>query len=33
MMVTTHDSNEDCALMHQASRSLGIVYMDHQART
>ncbi len=33
MMGTSHASNEECALMHQALRSLGIVYMDHQART
>lgn len=32
-MGTSHASNEECALMHQALRSLGIVYMDHQART
>lgn len=33
MMGTSHASNEECALMHQALRSLGILYMDHQART
>lgn len=33
MMGTSHASNEECALMHQALRSLGIIYMDHQART
>lgn len=33
MMGTSHASNEECALMHQALRSVGIVYMDHQART
>lgn len=33
MMGTSHASNEECAVMHQALRSLGIVYMDHQART
>lgn len=32
-MGTSHASNEECALMHQALRSLGILYMDHQART
>lgn len=32
-MGTSHASNEECALMHQALRGLGIVYMDHQART
>jgi len=24
--------NEECALVHQAMRALGVVYMDHQAR-
>lgn len=33
MMGTSHASNEECALMHQALRSAGIIYMDHQART
>lgn len=33
MMGTSHASNEECAVMHQALRSLGVVYMDHQART
>lgn len=33
MMGTSHASNEECAVMHQALRSLGILYMDHQART
>ncbi len=33
MMGTSHASNEECAVMHQGLRSLGIVYMDHQART
>lgn len=33
MMGTSHASNEECALMHQGLRSLGVVYMDHQART
>lgn len=32
-MGTSHASNEECAVMHQALRSLGILYMDHQART
>lgn len=29
---TSHMDNEECALVHQAVRSLGIVYTDHQAR-
>lgn len=33
MMGTSHASNEECAVMHQGLRSLGVVYMDHQART
>ncbi len=33
MMGTSHASNEECAVMHQALRSLGILHMDHQART
>ena len=33
MMGTSHASNEECAVIHQAMRSLGVVYMDHQART
>lgn len=32
-MGTSHASNEECAVMHQALRGLGFVYMDHQART
>jgi len=24
--------NEECALVHQAMRGLGVVHMDHQAR-
>ncbi len=31
-MGTSHASNEECAVMHQALRGLGVVYMDHQAR-
>lgn len=31
-MGTSHASNEECAVMHQALRGLGIVHMDHQAR-
>ncbi len=33
MMGTSHASNEECALMHQALRSAGIIYMDQQQRT
>jgi formate dehydrogenase major subunit len=29
---TSHADNEECALAHQALRSLGIVHVDHQAR-
>ncbi len=29
---TSHASNEECAVMHQALRGLGVVHMDHQAR-
>ena len=32
MMGTSHASNEECAVIHQAMRSLGVVHMDHQAR-
>lgn len=32
MLGTSHMSNEECALTHQAFRSLGGVHMDHQAR-
>ncbi|RXF78437.1 hypothetical protein EKK70_01065 [Desulfovibrio sp. DS-1] len=32
MMGTSHASNEECAVIHQAIRSLGMVQMDHQAR-
>jgi len=32
MMGTSHASNEECAVMHQALRGLGVVHMDHQAR-
>jgi formate dehydrogenase major subunit len=31
-MGTSHASNEECAVIHQALRSLGVVHMDHQAR-
>lgn len=31
-MGTSHASNEECAAIHQAIRSLGMVHMDHQAR-
>ncbi len=29
---TSHMSNEECSLTHQAMRALGVVNMDHQAR-
>ena len=29
---TSQMSNEECAVTHQAMRSLGVVHMDHQAR-
>jgi len=29
---TSHMDNEECALVHQAMRGLGVVHMDHQAR-
>ena len=29
---TSHMDNEECALVHQAMRALGVVHMDHQAR-
>jgi formate dehydrogenase major subunit len=32
MMGTSHASNEECAVIHQFARGLGIVHMDHQAR-
>lgn len=32
LLGTSHADNEECSLMHQAMRSLGIVHMDHQAR-
>lgn len=31
-MGTSHASNEECAVIHQFMRGLGIVHMDHQAR-
>lgn len=31
-MGTSHASNEECAVIHQAFRGLGVVHMDHQAR-
>lgn len=31
-MGTSHAGNEECSLMHQATRGLGIVHNDHQAR-
>ena len=31
-MGTSHASNEECALIHQAMRALGVVHIDHQAR-
>jgi len=30
---TSHADNEECAAAHQMARALGIVYLDHQART
>lgn len=30
---TSHADNEECAVAHQMLRGLGIVYVDHQART
>ena len=32
LLGTSHADNEECALAHQAMRSLGVVHMDHQAR-
>lgn len=32
LLGTSHASNEECALIHQSMRSLGVVHMDHQAR-
>lgn len=32
MMGTSHASNEECAVIHQSMRGLGIVHLDHQAR-
>jgi formate dehydrogenase major subunit len=29
---TSHMDNEECSLVHQAMRSLGVVHLDHQAR-
>jgi len=31
-MGTSHADNEECAIIHQAMRGLGVVHMDHQAR-
>ncbi len=31
-MGTSHALNEECAVMHQALRTLGVVHFDHQAR-
>ena len=31
-MGTSHASNEECAVIHQTMRGLGVVHMDHQAR-
>ncbi len=31
-MGTSHASNEECAVIHQGLRGLGVVHMDHQAR-
>ncbi len=30
---TSHADNEECAIAHQMARGLGIVHIDHQART
>lgn len=30
---TSHADNEECAIAHQMARALGIVHIDHQART
>jgi len=30
---TSHADNEECALAHQMARGLGLVHIDHQART
>jgi len=30
---TSHADNEECAVAHQMARGLGIVHLDHQART
>ena len=30
---TSHADNEECAVAHQMARGLGIVHIDHQART
>lgn len=32
LLGTSHAGNEECAIVHQAMRSLGVVHMDHQAR-
>lgn len=32
LLGTSHADNEECALLHQAMRGLGVVHMDHQAR-
>ena len=32
-MGTSHASNEECAVIHQALKGLGVIHQDHQART
>ena len=32
LLGTSHAGNEECAIIHQAMRGLGVVHMDHQAR-
>jgi formate dehydrogenase major subunit len=32
LLGTSHAGNEECSLVHQAMRGLGVVHMDHQAR-
>ena len=32
-MGTSHASNEECSVIHQALKGLGVIHQDHQART
>ena len=32
LLGTSHADNEECAILHQGMRGLGVVHMDHQAR-